>query len=335
MKTVGSKLRVRSGRRLLAKPLFLILLMTSGIFFSACVNNYEPDDIAVVRGLCFDTCDEGIKVTACITGGEDYITVSAVGSSFQAAFEALDSAGERKIFTGQNLIIAISTKLAILGFGDIIEGYFNNVALGGAPIVFIVRGTAADIFGIENIFSADPAAAAVRILARAYDGGAIKLTNAAQLFQAQKTVASLLPIVSAQGELSVETMCVIKNRRLVCELDGDQSVGAKWLSGGGLRTFIMVGDEGVMLENMAVEYVIEENNCELTLKFSVVPMDKNDDKFELKNASVQRAIELVKSALGVAQEHNADFINFGAAYLRKYSGEVPNLADINFSVRCR
>ncbi len=349
------------------KKLLCVLLVLAILFgLSGCWDSHELDTLFIVTGVGLDKgekaeeVDVGVQIVKIAGGssggssgggadsggggggGDSSILLEASGKSVLSALSTLRHQSTRLLFLHHNQMIVFGRDLAMAGIQEHLDLFLRDEETRMETLVLVADGKAKDVLGAELDQDKLSGVAVTRMMRQFSTISVFLSVNMLGLTSKllQKTTAPLIPIVEVKKEedkskLNISKMAVLKNDRMVGELDWEEITGYLWAKGEinegimelatdkGTVSFNILqvssqsepvlqsdGRAGVIL-NIDTALDIEELNG-----FGDV---KLDELYAMLTQETQKAVEQrVTKTFEKSKQLNTDFYGYGGKFHIKY-----------------
>lgn len=351
------KFHCRTPAALRLTALALALLCLTG-----CWDIRELDSLAIVLGIGVDQAPapDDYSMTVQIvqsntnassssgqtSGSADrYYNVTNSGTAMAPILRYFTHILSRRIYTAHNEVLIFGEDLARKGVGDCLDYFSRDNETRMTVYVMISRGKAADIFEVPPILEDIPASDIAQLVedqdANSQTVVATFLDLTAATDDSSRSV--VLPMIekkeiNGRQELRLDGSAVLKNEKMIGELDRQETRGYLWIMGQVKSGIINANVKGARVSTeiyrstgkvtpvlqpdgtfqMKVEIFEEGNMDEQTSSYNVAT---TKGLTQLEEALKQTIQQEITAALDKAQRMDADIFGFGSAIYRHYPKE--------------
>lgn len=331
------------------KKTILLCVITLVIFLSGC-GGKEIDSLAMVVGTAFDKSDENIEMTSCLLkangkfgaeSGEDDPTmiVSSEGKTVLECQSNLTKKTEREPFFGHNNIVVLSSETDM---EDILFSFYEQTEKRGAEKVIITKNDARKAMEAENFMGPISSISLDEILSISKKNSNIYPVRVHDIISSsyKKSSAVLVPFGKSEDKnFIIDTMCVLKDFKLLGTLGDDELLGANILLQKDISSHFCVNvnksimDAQIYKIDTDIKYKDGSFYITPSCYISVNDIRKKHSESEIKQSIKEYIEAAIFSAISKSISLDADFLGFLDKYYNLTEKSDKVLSDFNFYVK--
>ncbi len=344
------------------KLICVLFLLTVMLSTTSCWDSRELDTLFIVTGIGLDVSEKENEIAVDVQilnvsdgqsgssgtqekdggGNDSAIVLTSSGKSALAAISSLRHESSRILFLHHNKLIVIGKDMAKQGIQDKIDMFLRDEETRLEALVMIADGKAKEVLNAKLNQDKISSFAVERIMQQYnktstyLDITLLKLVSALL----SKTSAPLIPMIEVKKDgdidrLNISKMAVLKNDKMVGELDWDEITGYLWTKGdindGILELSIPEGTAAmnILSADNSLEPILQSDgrigirlNINSTLSIEELngfaSMDLKEVIDRLTDEAIHAIEKRVYTTFDKSKQLNTDFYGFSRLFQIKY-----------------
>lgn len=345
------------------KLICVLLILAVSFSITGCWDSNELDTLFIVTGMGMDAgeAEDEVKVSVQIvhvTGGESNsgsssgsggggssgssILLEGSGKSVLAAISSLRHESTRKLFLHHNQMIVFGREAAKQGIQKHLDLFLRDEETRLETLVLVADGDAKEVLSAELDQDKVSGIAVTRMMREFANTSSYLSVSMLSLLikMMQKTTSPLIPIVEVVKEkdkarLNISRMAVLKDDRMVGELNWDEVTGYLWAMGQINEGILEIATEKgtaamniIQAQSKAVPVLQADGRAGVILNIDTV-LDfeelsgfgdmKLDELYTMLTQEAKKTIEQrVYTTFQKTQQLNTDIYGYGGKFNIKY-----------------
>lgn len=308
------------------KKIFIVLI---ALVLSGC-GSVQLNSLGIVQGVAFDVPKEKLfKMSGTILSADDeqYKSFSAEGNTIAEVSSRCSVATDKKLFFGQNRIIALSDEYAKSGIKEMVISFYQSTDKRSSEQLVVCKGNAEAALTVEAITEETPALSIAENIksaeATTYISSCTLHDFALDSCSEAKTALVPMGYVSKneQGKTYFElsAMGVFFDYKLIGELTEDEARGAKWLRNNADGDVLIINSDDfsicIQIEDSSIRLAKEEDGYAISADISFSIEEADGKKYtpdvinQIEKATELEVNRLINCAINAGKRMNADFID--------------------------